>query len=102
VSHVIVWEFLVREGREPAFEELYGPRGAWAVLFAASPDFGGTELLCDTVAGARRYLTLDRWSSPQAFAAFRAAHAVAYEALDRRCEALTERETPLGAWKTTA
>src|SRR5262245_2139467 len=62
VSHVIVWEFRVRAGCEREFEEAYGPGGAWAQLFAASPDCLGTELLRDE-ADHRRYLTVDRWGS---------------------------------------
>jgi len=44
VTHVIVWEFHVRAGRETEFEAVYGATGDWARLFARSPDFIGTEL----------------------------------------------------------
>jgi heme-degrading monooxygenase HmoA len=97
MSHLIVWQFHVRAGHEREFEELYGPRGAWASLFAKSSSYVGTQLLRDTTE-PRRYLTIDTWKTVDAFATFREAHAAEYEALDRRCESLTERETKIGQW----
>ena len=38
MSYVIVWEFHVREGQEREFEDVYGPSGEWAHLFARSPN----------------------------------------------------------------
>src|SRR5262249_31507472 len=96
-DHVIVWEFWVRAGCEAEFEQTYGPRGAWAALFAKSAHFRGTQLLRDAVSPLR-YLTVDRWSHPEAFGAFRAAYAKDYDALDARCEAWTQRETLVGTW----
>jgi len=97
MSHVIVWEFVVRAGREREFEEVYGPTGAWATLFSKSPEHLGVELLRD-VANPRRYLTIDRWKTSEAFGAFRKEHAAPYEALDARCGALTEKESIVGRW----
>jgi heme-degrading monooxygenase HmoA len=93
--HVIVWEFRATTGREEEFERVYGPDGAWADLFARGDGYLGTELLRD-VGERGRYITIDRWTSPAAFATFRDRWASDYRALDRRCEALTSRETPLG------
>lgn len=96
--HVRVWEFLVREGFEAAFEETYGPRGAWARLFARGKGWLGTELLRVT-AIPRRFVVIDRWASAGAFARFRESHGDAYESLDRECEAWTEKEVPIGAFE---
>jgi len=49
------------------------------------------------VAGS--YLTIDRWKSEEAFRAFRKDHDAAYEELDRACDALTEKETRVGAYR---
>jgi heme-degrading monooxygenase HmoA len=95
---VIAWEFRVRAGCEAEFEEAYGPRGAWAALFGRRPKFFGTELLRDDET-AGRYVTLDRWSSLEAFDDFRASHATAYEALDARCEKWTAAETKIRAFR---
>ena len=94
---VVVWQFEVAEEKIAAFEAAYGPEGAWAQLFRASPDYLGTELLRDAyISGS--YLTIDRWASEQEFRAFRKAHDAGYESLDRSSDALTARETRIGAY----
>jgi len=92
--HVLLWSFRCRAGREPAFESAYGPAGDWARLFGTDPAFLGTELMRGSDG---TYLTIDRWTSAEAHAAFRERHRDAYDALDRQCEPLTENETPLAA-----
>jgi heme-degrading monooxygenase HmoA len=94
---VVVWQFEIVEEKIANFEAAYGPDGAWAQLFRTSPDYRGTELLRDAyIPGS--YLTVDRWSSEEAFRAFRKEHDSAYEALDRHCDELTSRETRVGAY----
>ncbi|HEV2214700.1 MAG TPA: antibiotic biosynthesis monooxygenase [Terracidiphilus sp.] len=94
---VVVWQFEVAEENTAAFEAAYGPDGSWATLFRTSPEYRGTELLRDAyVPGA--YLTIDRWTSEEAFRAFRRDHDADYESLDRSCDALTARETRVGAY----
>jgi heme-degrading monooxygenase HmoA len=95
--YLIVWQFWVRPGREAEFEQIYGPTGDWAQLFARGEGFVGTELLRD-VAETGRYVTIDRWTSHAAFEAFRQQLAADYRALDERCEALTLREEALGTF----
>jgi heme-degrading monooxygenase HmoA len=94
---VVVWQFEIAEEKVAAFEAAYGPEGNWAQLFRRSAEYMGTELLRDAyVAGT--YLTIDRWKSEEAFRAFRKDHDAAYEELDRACDALTEKETRVGAY----
>jgi 8-oxo-dGTP diphosphatase len=93
-AYVILWEFRVRPGSEPAFEAAYGSSGDWAVLFRRAPGYLGTELLRAPEAG--RYVTIDRWVSRAAFEAFREAYRADYDDLDRRSAGLTIAETPLG------
>jgi heme-degrading monooxygenase HmoA len=94
---VVVWQFEIAEEKIAAFEAAYGPAGAWAQLFSASPNYLGTELLRDAyIPGS--YLTIDRWASEEDFRAFRKDHDPEYEALDRTCDALTSRETRIGAY----
>ena len=94
---IVVWQFEVAEGNAAAFEAAYGSEGAWARLFRGSPDYHGTELLRDAyIPGA--YLTIDRWTSEEAYRNFRKEHDAAYEVLDRQCDALTARETRIGAY----
>ena len=94
---VVVWQFEIAEEKVAAFEAAYGPEGAWAKLFRTSPNYLGTELLRDAyIPGG--YVTIDRWSSEEAFRAFRKDHDSEYEVLDRECDALTARETRVGAY----
>jgi heme-degrading monooxygenase HmoA len=94
---VILWQFDIAEEQVAAFETAYGAHGSWATLFSLSPEYAGTELLKDAYVPGR-YLTIDRWSSEEAFRAFRAQHDPDYEALDRACDALTGSETRIGAF----
>ena len=94
---VVVWKFEIAEDKIAGFEAAYGPEGAWAQLFRNSSEYRGTELLRDAyVPGS--YLTIDRWTSEDAFRAFRKEHDAEYETLDRRCDVLTSRETRVGAY----
>jgi heme-degrading monooxygenase HmoA len=94
---VVVWQFEIAEEKVVAFEAAYGPDGAWAKLFSTSADYRGTELLRDAYAPGL-YLTIDRWSSEEAFRAFRKDHDGEYESVDRACDDLTSRETRIGAY----
>ena len=95
--YAIVWEFRARPGQETAFEQVYGPEGAWARLFARGAGFLGTELLGDADERGR-YLTIDRWTSRAAFEAFRQRWDEEYRALDGQCAAMRLHETPLGSF----
>lgn len=41
-------------------------------------------------------MTIDRWSSRQAYERFRSARAAEYRRIDGECEKLTEREDKIG------
>jgi heme-degrading monooxygenase HmoA len=90
-----VWRFVVRPGKQPEFEDLYGPGGLWAALSHESRAYHGTILLRSHDRD-RAYTLVDFWDSRQDFEAFKAAHAAAYGALDREGEGLTEAEEHLG------
>ena len=94
---MILWEYIVVESQRHAFEKIYGAEGDWAQLFRQSKEYLGTELLCDPK-NPRRYVTIDRWTSSDAFDSFHEKYRLEYKALDVRCETLTERETQLGKY----
>ena len=96
-DYVVVWEFWVRAGEEARFEEIYGSQGAWARLFVADPEYAGTRLVRD-VREPLRYLTLDFWDSREAHERFRERHAAEYQAIDAKCESLTEGENEVGCF----
>ncbi len=94
---IVVWQFEIAEENVAAFEAAYGPNGPWSKLFRTSSDYQGTELLRDVYIPGN-YLTIDRWSSEDAFRAFRKDHDADYESLDRSCDPLTLRESRIGAF----
>ena len=96
---VILWEFEVKSGYEAEFEREYGPEGVWAKFFGRDPAYHGTRLLRDTAQG-RRYRTLDCWESRTEYERFRERNAAEYKKIDAKCEAMTEKETPVGMFET--
>jgi quinol monooxygenase YgiN len=92
---VILWEFRVKPDRRDEFEAVYRDDGAWVELFREAPGYVSSTLMRDE-RDPLRYLVSDRWTSAEAFDAFRRAHATRYEALDERCRRLTDRETEIG------
>lgn len=93
--YLIVWEFEILAGAEAEFERVYGPGGSWARLFGQADGFLGTELLKDAEKRGR-YVTVDRWQTAEDYLRFVSRFSSAYQELDRRCAALTSRESLLG------
>ena len=92
-----MWEFVAKSGMEARFEQAYGPSGDWARLFQQEAAYLGTELNHEHE-GSRRYITLDFWTFEEAYEGFRKKHLVEYQAIDQRCEELTESESKLGTF----
>jgi quinol monooxygenase YgiN len=95
VHFTAIWEFQVKPEAMSAFEEIYGPDGAWVQLFRQSPDYRGTELIRD-LDRPGRYLTLDYWTSREALRRLKQDLHFEYAVLDKQCESLTEREVFVG------
>jgi heme-degrading monooxygenase HmoA len=96
-SYVIIWEFYVRPGMEERFEQVYGPWGDWARLFHEGEGYIATELNRD-LKNKKRYVTLDFWTSAEAYEGFRKKYLAEYKAMDEKCGELTEREVELGTF----
>src|SRR4051812_32384841 len=94
----IMWEFRVRPDRYREFEFNYASNGTWAALFRKSSDYRETILLRDSSQNGR-YLTIDHWESEKAFRQFKNEHAAEYEAIDGKCEALTDSERLIGVFE---
>ena len=86
-----VWQYEVVAGREAEFERVYAGDGAWARLFAHSEGFLGTELF-RSLGRPRGYLTVDRFTSEDAFRRLLEQQAGSYAELDRQSEVLTQSE----------
>jgi heme-degrading monooxygenase HmoA len=93
--HLIIWEYRVKKEYDAEFVEAYGPDGLWAELFRQGEGYLETRFFRDT-ADLQRYLTIDYWRSAAAHDAFKKQWAAEYNALDQRCDRLTESETWLG------
>ncbi len=96
---VAVWKFTVAAARVPEFVRAYGPEGDWAELFRRAEGYLATRLVQD-LDDDGVFVTIDSWTSQQAYAAFREKFAEEYAALDRRCERLTEDEVCVAQGET--
>jgi len=95
--YTYLWEFIVEPDHIHEFEQHYGPEGSWAQLFRQAPGYIQTILLHDA-ADPRRFITIDRWESAEAYRLFRATLSRQYAELDARCERLTASETSIGSF----
>lgn len=89
-----VWQYDVAVGREVDFERIDAADGDWARLFAASDGNLGTELY-RCLGEPRRYITFDRFTSPEAWRRFVVEHGAEYAALDHTAEEITLSEQEL-------
>ncbi|HEX7237631.1 MAG TPA: antibiotic biosynthesis monooxygenase [Gammaproteobacteria bacterium] len=99
-TYTYIWAFEVRAEHVDAFRWHYGEGGAWTQLFRRARGYLGTQLLQDE-SDPLRFVTIDTWSSPDDYEAFRADYASEYAALDRECEGFTKRETLIGHFVST-
>lgn len=99
-TYTYIWAFDVHAEHAAAFRKHYGEGGAWTQLFLRARGYLGTQLLQDE-SEPLRFVTIDTWSSPQDYEAFRADYAAEYAALDRLCEGFTQRETLIGHFVST-
>jgi heme-degrading monooxygenase HmoA len=98
---VCIWSYRIRSEASRRFEEVYGPSGDWARLFARTPGYLGTRLYRD-MDDASRYLTVDAWRTGADFDAFRRDHGGEYELLDQWSAALSLEEDRLGCFGPVA
>ena len=100
-SFAVIWEFRVRPGKRREFETVYGPDGAWVKLFRRDREYIRTDLIRDR-SNPRRYLTVDVWSSRQAYLRFKKRNRDDYDEIDRGCASLTEGEVKIGEFHRVA
>jgi heme-degrading monooxygenase HmoA len=99
--YVRVWQFRVPAEKADEFRATYGPDGDWTQLFRRETGFLGTELL-HSATHPNIFLTIDRWDSAEAWAAFLRAWGDEYLALDHRCKSLIVSEGEIGNFQVTA
>ena len=91
----IIWRFTVDPDKAAAFETHYRAGGTWAQLFRKSSAYRGTELFRDT-ANNVSWITIDSWDTRESYEAFKRDYRAEYEALDQKCEQLTQSEEKVG------
>jgi heme-degrading monooxygenase HmoA len=97
--YLIVWKYEVKKEKQEAFEQTYGPTGAWQQFFEHSTDHIGSFLYRGDVAG-NTYLLIDRWESKEAYESYTRDHLEAYNELNERCRSLYEREEQIGSYRS--
>jgi ribosomal-protein-alanine acetyltransferase len=98
-AFVVIWEFRVRPSKRRAFEKIYGPDGDWAKFFRRNKEYIRTDLIRDRQSPLR-YLTLDFWTSPNAYQRFKKENQTEYAAIDKQCAVMTTKERLLGEFGT--
>lgn len=101
MSFSVVWEFHVPADNREAFERAYGSEGPWVDLFEEAEGFLGTWLLRDKE-HAGKYLSHDRWTSREAYEAFKVKYADRYQTMDDEMDGLATRETYIGTFDEVA
>jgi len=97
-KYLIIWEFKVRKGAAQHFRRAYGNKGDWAKFFHQGRGYLRTELFRD-LNQPRRFFTLDIWASKADYIRFRRKFRAHYEAIDQRCEKLTQYEAKIGEFE---
>jgi heme-degrading monooxygenase HmoA len=82
-----IWEYDASEESVDRFIAAYGPFGDWARLFARGDGFVRTELFRSTQT-ATRFITVDVWSSEEAWQAFLHRWGARYAELDTALQSL--------------
>lgn len=94
-----VWAYIVKHEYQNAFEKAYGPDGDWVLLFKKSNNYIATELHRD-IHTPNRFITIDYWTSKEAFDNFRKEFNKEFNSLDNRFEALTLTENHIGDFES--
>lgn len=95
--YVAIWEFMAKPGERAEFENFYGPDGEWVQLFRRSKSFLRMELFGDRN-NENHYVTMDYFASKTGYDDFRREFRQEYEALDRRCDGVSESEREIGCF----
>jgi hypothetical protein len=93
--YAYVWSYVVRPEYVGSFRAAYGPKGEWVQLFRRDREYLRTDLLSNH-GDPTRFMTIDFWSSREAFQSFRVRYSDEFNALDDRLAELTVEELHLG------
>ena len=91
----IMWQFMVKDGREAEFEQLLGAEGDWNVMNRRTRSFLGSSFLRDQ-ASSSRYIVIEYWSEMLVYEQHRDYRSAAIASLEERSAALVDRVEPMG------
>ncbi|MEQ8362836.1 MAG: antibiotic biosynthesis monooxygenase family protein [Cyclobacteriaceae bacterium] len=90
-----IWEYRVKPEHVDAFEHAYGSNGDWVRLFKKGTGHISTELHQD-INHSDRFITIDCWTSKEAFDKFKKQFHEEFKTLDERFETFTTSEKHIG------
>ena len=93
----IVWQFVVKEGRQAEFEHLFGADGDWTLMNRRTRSYLGSSFLRDQ-GEPSKYLVVEYWSEMLVYEQHRAYRSDAIAALEQQRAALVESVEPLGVF----
>jgi hypothetical protein len=91
----IIWQFDVKSGHEPEFEQLYGADGEWTAMNRQSRSYLGSSFLRDQNRSSR-YIIVEYWSEMIVYEQHRTYRSDAIAAFEERRTAIVEATEPLG------
>lgn len=97
----MVTEYVVKADARGWFELAYGPGGAWSEMTDGCEGFRGTTVLRDEE-DPRRYLTVDLWTSEDAWEVAVAEHEEAYAALQADFDEWLDSMVRVGIFRVLA
>ena len=99
-SFAYIWEYQVKEVHLDAFEHAYGPHGDWVRLFKEANGYIDTHLHKD-INNPFHFVTVDFWSTREAYEKFKARFSNEFEKLDEFCGEFTKSEKFIGDFECT-
>jgi hypothetical protein len=91
----VMWQFSVKSGREPEFEQFFGADGDWNVMNRQTRSYLGSSFLRDS-AQSSRYVLVEYWSEMVVYEQHRTYRSDGIASLEERRAALVESVELLG------
>jgi heme-degrading monooxygenase HmoA len=92
-----MWQFDVKQGKEPEFEQFYGVDGEWTALNRHTRSYLGTSFLRDQNRPLR-YIVIEYWSEMIVSEQRHTHRSSAFASLEERRTELVEAVEPLGVF----
>jgi heme-degrading monooxygenase HmoA len=93
----ILWMYEVSTDMRARFEQVYGPSGEWARLFAQADGFVEV-VLARADDATNTYVTIDRWRDRQAYEDFQRRFAQSYQELNASLSELSTNQVRIGSF----